>query len=107
MTSIALMQKGKLMNDLISRQAAQAIKVLPECYRNYQTDNLDDAYEKGWEDAMFSLNALSTIDPVKHGKWMAIGNTGLAACECGYVTDRYSIYNYCPNCGAKVDGGEG
>lgn len=61
-------------------------------------DNVPKFYE--W------LNTLPTIDPVKHGKWMAIGNTGLAACECGYVTDRYSIYNYCPNCGSK-NGGEG
>ena len=43
------------------------------------------------------------IELPDHGKWMAIGNTGLAACECGYVTDRYSIYNYCPNCGAKME----
>lgn len=51
------------------------------------------------------IEVMPTIDPVRHGKWMAIGNTGLAACECGYVTDRYSIYNYCPNCGSK-NGGE-
>lgn len=38
----------------------------------------------------------------KRGNWMAIGNTGLAACECGYITNRYSIYNYCPHCGAKM-----
>lgn len=42
-------------------------------------------------------------EPVKRGKWLAIGNTGLASCACGYITDRYSIYNYCPNCGAKME----
>lgn len=57
-----------MMTDLISRQAAQAIPPLPRCYREYATSNLDDAYDKGWEDALFSLNALPTIEP-NHGKW--------------------------------------
>ena len=47
------------------------------------------------------IDRTPTIEP-KRGKWTAIGNTGLAACECGYITDRYSIYNYCPNCGARM-----
>ena len=52
------------MSDLISKSAAQAIPPLPKCYREYATSNLDDAYDKGWEDALFSLNALPTIDSV-------------------------------------------
>lgn len=43
------------------------------------------------------------IELVKRGRWIAIGNTGLAQCKCGYMTDRYCIYNYCPNCGAKME----
>lgn len=39
----------------------------------------------------------------KVGKWLRIGNTGLAACECGYITDRHSVYNFCPNCGARME----
>ena len=49
------------------------------------------------------IHTAPTIEPVKRGKWLAIGNTGLAACSCGYITDRYSIYNYCPNCGARME----
>lgn len=103
------------MSDLISREAAQAINVLPKCYRNYQTDNLDDAYEKGWEDALFSLNALSTIDPVKHGKWelheYPDGYYHTVCSECGKDYNEMVYFlkkvHYCPNCGAKMDGGEG
>ena len=40
----------------------------------------------------------------KKGRWLAIGNTGLAVCECGFITDRYYTYNYCPNCGSKMKG---
>ena len=61
------------------------------------TDTYDKAYIIG------VLEELPPIEP-KRGKWMAIGNTGLAACECGYITDRYSIYKHCPNCGAKMYG---
>jgi len=98
------------MNDLISRQAAQAINVLPKCYRNYQTNNLDDAYEKGWEDALFSLNAIPTIDPVKHGKWISVPNNQNRICSvCKYeepyrvIYEEKSLFDYCPHCGAKMD----
>ena len=40
----------------------------------------------------------------KKGKWLAIGNSGLATCKCGHITDRYSVYNFCPNCGADMRG---
>ena len=108
------------MIDLISKSAAQAINVLPKCYRNYQTDNLDDAYEKGWEDALFSLNALPTVDPVKHGKWIRTSPTAWKwTCSCCKKDDAYAYSAgesfepdvlqdlFCPNCGAKMDGGEG
>ena len=39
----------------------------------------------------------------RKGKWYPIGNSGLATCKCGFITDRYSIYNYCPNCGERKD----
>lgn len=92
------------MNDLISRQAAQAIKVLPKCYREYKTGNLDDAYDEGWEDAMLSLNALPTIDPVKHGKWNKLiyrdDSKGFGCSVCGGVS--LIPTNYCGNCGASM-----
>ncbi len=38
------------MSDLIEREAAITIPVMPKQYRHYQTMNIDDVYEKGWRD---------------------------------------------------------
>ena len=84
------------MDDLISRQAAiDAIK------RYESADSYD--INRGLIMAMNAVADVPTIDPVKHGKWVIIDNSGLAVCECGYITDRYSVYNYCPNCGARME----
>lgn len=46
--------------------------------------------------------------PVRHGRWVkTIGENGVtSACRCnlcGFEDNRYSPFNYCPNCGAKMD----
>ena len=46
------------MNDLISRQAAITLPVIPKEYRVYQTSNLDDAYEQGWNDLQKCIESL-------------------------------------------------
>lgn len=60
------------------------------------------------------LERLPTIDAVevKHGEWIATrvevdGSrfTGERCSRCGWWKSM-GIYNYCPNCGAKMDGGE-
>ncbi len=55
----------------------------------------------------YELAKLPTIEAVsvKHGKWLDTRNISYSArCNvCGrYATD---ITPYCPNCGAKMDGG--
>ena len=64
----------------------------------------------------FDLSYLPTIEaePVRHGRW--VEKVGLfdeiinrcSVCEEDVFLDGESIvglYNYCPNCGAKMDGG--
>lgn len=38
------------MSEYISLKEALSIPATPKQYRRYQTANLDDAYEQGWED---------------------------------------------------------
>ena len=69
------------------------------------------------------VNAVPIIDaePVRHGRWLErYSPGGVRLCECsvcgtsaisqddtwGYVIDYYET-DFCPNCGAKMDGGEG
>ena len=47
------------------------------------------------------------IAPVRHGKWIKRKSWNFHVCsECSFETSPYmSCMNYCPNCGAKMDGG--
>ena len=42
------------------------------------------------------------VQPVKHGRWK--WSEGGQCSECGFHNSNFG-YNYCPNCGAKMDGG--
>lgn len=86
------------MSDLISRRAAiKAIDDLPNCYNGYS-----DTYDKAY--IIEVLEELPTIDPVKHGKWIWEHHIGVYICsECYEQIAQPGWYNYCPNCGAKMD----
>ena len=94
------------MSDLISRRAAiKAINDLPNCYNDY-SDTYDKAYIIGVLEEVPSVD----VPDRKVGKWIAYG------LEDGFAIERYSCSecdydigvittNYCPNCGARMDGG--
>lgn len=52
------------MSDLISRRAAITIPVTPKENREYQTYNLDDAYEQAWEDLQKKIKQLPTVEAI-------------------------------------------
>lgn len=111
------------MDEYIERSAAV-------CAANYAIDehpyDKDPArpetfseYNSGWNDAcdyiQKQLDAVPAADvaPVKHGRWEwdAKGLYPKPLCsKCHYEPYRRSncnsdLPNYCPNCGAKMDGG--
>ena len=64
-----------------------------------------DAYNDLAED-FYSIPAADVV-PVVHGRWgdNGIPNSILSGCSvCGFTCGAYS-FQYCPNCGAKMDGG--
>ena len=54
------------------------------------------------------IKSMPTIDPVKHGRWNGGADEDqdevYICSECGEVL--YWKANYCPNCGARMDGDE-
>ena len=72
---------------------------------------------------MYNVTRTSDYAPVVHGRWIErnisdVSDCGFDAIQfakcscCGlYHTTPYAYYftnyKYCPNCGAKMDGGEG
>ena len=85
-----------------------------------------EAYSKGaveqilWERDM-AINQLSDhgipfggkadVQAVRHGKWKSVGGKLSRFCSiCGhdepykFADNNAHIYNYCPHCGAKMDG---
>lgn len=51
---------------------------------------------------VYSIDNMPTLDyaPVRHGEWIE----GLKCSECGNVD--WTKPNFCPYCGAKMDGGK-
>ena len=56
------------------------------------------------DDILMEDCKIADVEPVKHGHWIEC-NYGLTfeCSECKYPTE-YSLTDYCPNCGAKMDG---
>ena len=51
------------------------------------------------------------VEPVKHGRWETNSDRPdsliCSICKCGFDMWKHDPHNYCPNCGAKMDGGAG
>lgn len=48
------------------------------------------------------------VAPVRHGRWIASHDEFCACSICKYpVYAGWNQTNYCPNCGAMMDGGDG
>ena len=102
------------MAEYIDKAVALSIHESTKSNRHYQTDNLDDAYGQGWDDALCSIEHIPAADvaPVVHGRWEWLGpNRLVTGCMCGTcsacgVRSKYIVNTMvCPNCGARMDAG--
>ena len=66
--------------------------------------------------ATLILREAPTIDvaPVRHGRWVSVPHKLARVCSVCNRDEPYKfadidadVYDYCPNCGAKMDGGAG
>ena len=96
------------MAEYIDREAA--IKAI------YESDHFSVRECFGWsareiEEVLRAVPA-TDVAQVRHGRWIDNGACGykwaFSCSKCGYI-DGYPFndrHNYCPNCGAKMDGAE-
>ena len=103
------------MAEYISKE--KAIKELREVYeQEYPTASGDfDEYASHDVPNVLRNMPFTYVQPVKHGKWIAENQDkrGYADCftcsNCNNYTYTYTLmkvceYDYCPNCGARMDG---
>lgn len=64
------------------------------------------AWAKGLEPSQY-IEALPAADvaPVVHGRWVFGGDGCVICSRCNEEESNDNHRNYCPNCGAKMDGG--
>ena len=78
-----------------------------------------DHYTSGFDEAVTRVENFPAADvaPVMHGRWddsgrytFPSGNTAVRCTNCGCALTeseyRLNNWNYCPVCGARMDGGE-
>lgn len=64
----------------------------------------DRYFREGLIAAMLHLGSQPTIEERKHGHWIFDDDEGLK-CSCCFLVDRdMNHYDYCPWCGATMDG---
>lgn len=75
---------------------------LQEWVRNY----LSVFKKYDWRDILQIIRNQPVVDaePVRHGRWMHLSNTWGECSVCGERNKYLKRWNYCPNCGAKMDG---
>lgn len=72
-----------------------------------------DAHYPSWYAAKIKMLPAADVVPVVHGRWLHSGYTDhlevVKCSECNHEAFAISLYvcdgNYCPNCGARMDGG--
>ena len=87
--------------------------------QKYHTENGEEfelGRVKGFKALTLDESALKKLKRVEEGNWNAIIGSMMTCPYCGVsvdvnITDAYfdhytELPNYCPNCGAKMDGGE-
>ena len=92
------------MDDLISRKALleELDKWINPCV------NCESEFLSGIATAISEVEAAPAVDaaPVVHGEWIELHEeNGHEVGTCSHCRHVRIVDNYCPNCGAKMNGG--
>ena len=102
------------MTEYISRKASIAYirERSEECQKAFEELGGESGiYADAYNDLAEDFHSIPAADvaPVVHGRWVTHYRSGTPVAE-GYVSTCCDMWNkrkspYCPNCGAKMDGG--
>ena len=77
------------------------------------SDPPDAHYPHWYADKIKAIPAVD-VAPVRHGRWVSVPHKLARVCSVCNRDEPYKfadidadVYDYCPNCGAKMDGGNG
>ena len=89
----------------------------PDC-KGCNLKNLETMLKNGGFDCLMNenrcINQFADVAPVRHGRWISVPHKLARVCSVCNRDEPYKfadidadVYDYCPNCGAKMDGGNG
>ena len=93
------------MAEYIDKEIAMMVHEPPKSQRCYQTDNLDDAYGQGWNDALNAIGKLQTanVKEIIYAHWIMHDDDFGLTCECSNChIETMGDSEYCPHCGAEM-----
>lgn len=95
------------MDEYIEREM---LMKFPIRYDNYDEEHGSIEFINGIETVLEYANSIPAADvaPVVRGYWVRIGTNHFECtnCEYDYYDTLAEPISYCPNCGAKMNGGE-
>lgn len=100
---------SKVMAEYLNREAIMKFSIRKD---HCDPEHANEHFINGIESVLEYVENLPPADvaPVVHGRWVTHYRSGTPVPE-GYVSTCCDMWNsrkrnYCPNCGAKMDGGE-
>ena len=103
------------MTEYIEREAISE-EIRKYYYKNPPNFSYGEGFDRGLDRAQRAILDAPAADvaPVRHGRWVEYTKVIIPepynkweqawkCSECGF-DDGFVDYNYCPNCGAKMDG---
>ena len=97
------------MTEYIEREAISE-EIRKYYYKNPPNFSYGEGFDRGLDRAQRAILDAPSADvvQVRHGWWVASHDEFCACSLCKYpVYAAWNATNYCPNCGAKMDGGDG
>ena len=78
-------------------------------YKNPPNFSYGEGFDRGLDRAQRAIldAPAANVAPVRHGRWVDTDSEFAQCSLCKYpVYAAWNATNYCPNCGAKMDGGD-